>query len=141
MRRRAQARLVEVALAGIVAVFLLVIASRVTRPYLVPPLAETFGEEASSVLQVLSRKGVLCSTVYGKDGRVNGQALREAIEGMLPPKLGYRVLVLRAEDLREIFVYESEGFNAARASASFIILSGCNGFFEPRIVTLVISGD
>lgn len=141
MRRRGQVRLIEAALAGIVAMFLLLVASRVTRIHLILPRGQFLSEEASSIIISLSRRGILCSAIYSEGGSINGATLTSAIDGLIPPDRGYRVIVLRAEDLKVLFSYESAGFNSAKSSASFLVLSGCNGVFETRIVIIAISGD
>lgn len=140
--RGGQVRLIEAVLAGITAILLLasiprlalLLSFRASRPLL--------EEEAAAILEALSSRGSLCKAVYSpQGGTVDGEALRIAIEGLVPIRRGYRVAVLRASDLVELFVFAGSGFNPYSSASRFIVLSGCNGYFEPRIVILSISGD
>lgn len=142
VRRRGQVRLIEAALAGITAILLLAsipqlilsLSFKVSRPLL--------EEEAAAILEALSSRGILCKIVYSpQGGTVDGEALKIAIEGLIPLRRGYRVAVLRASDLVELFAFSGSGFNPYNSASRFIVLSGCNGYFEPRIVILSISGD
>lgn len=140
LRRRGQIRLVEVALASILAITLLILVSQLNIASFSLDSKPEYEDEASHILRKLSLDDTLCRSVYYIHGSPNGEVLREAIEGLLSPGIGYRILILRASDSAELYVYASMNFNPSRSSSSFIVLSGCNGFFEPRIVILTISG-
>ncbi|MEM0023174.1 MAG: hypothetical protein QXF90_00705 [Thermofilaceae archaeon] len=142
VKRGGQVRLLEAALAGITAVLLLTLVLRLILllpTQLTRPLLE---EEANTILRALLSRGVLCKTVYhSQGGTVDGETLRVAVEAFTPPGRGYKVAVLRASDLTELFAFASGGFNSYSSASSFAVLSGCNGYFEPRIVVISISGD
>lgn len=142
VRRGGQVRLVEAALAGITAILLLALVSRLTLLLSVKTTRPFLEEEADNVLETLSARSILCKTVYSpQGGTVDGEALRIAVEGLIPFGRGYRIAVVRANDLVELYAFTGSGFNPYSSVSRFIVLSGCNGYFEPRIVVLSISGD
>lgn len=141
--KKGQLRVIEAAVAGVLAVLVLATASRFAYPRTVYTSYTDYAFEAAGVLKLLADRNVLCRAVYSTDGSVNGDALRVAVEGFLPPGRGYRVSVSQwdsAGNTREIFVFMSGNFAMEKASSSYVILSGCNGAFEPRIVVLSVSG-
>lgn len=143
--RSGQIRIIEVAIAGIIALLLLHVVSWVAYPRVIYASYSTHSFVADNVLRVLAEKNIFCQAVYGLDGSINGNLLVTFVEGSLPPEHGFRISVSRIDDsgkMIEIFAYESGNFKLEKASSSYVILSGCNGFYEPRIVILTISrGD
>ena len=141
--RRGQLRVIEAAAAGVLAILVLATASRLTYPRTTYVGYSDYAAEAAAILKVLAGRNVLCRAVYGPDGSVAGDALKAAVEGFLPPEKGYRISVNRLESgkVEEIYVFESGNFALEKASSSYVILSGCNGVFEPRMVVLSVSGS
>jgi hypothetical protein len=140
--RRGQLRVIDAAVAGVLAVFVLATASRLAYPRTAYVGYSDYASEAAAILKALADRNVLCRTVYGPGGSVAGDALRAAVEGFLPSGRGYRLSVSRLDAGRavEIYVFESGNFALEKASSSYVILSGCNGVFEPRMVVLSVSG-
>lgn len=141
--RRGQLRVIEAAAAGALAILLLATASRLAYPRTAYVGYSDYASEAATILKALAGRNVLCRAVYGSDGSVTGDALRAAVEGFLPPERGYRISVNRLDSGKvvEIYVFESGNFALEKASSSYVILSGCNGVFEPRMVVLSVSGS
>jgi hypothetical protein len=141
--RNGQLRIIEAALAGVIALFVLSIVSWLAYPRTIYTSYSAYASEAGTILKLLADRNVLCQAVYGSDGSVNGEILVTLVEGFMPSEWGYRISVSRLDDtgkMNEIFVFESGNFKMEKASSSYVILSGCNGIFEPRIVVLSISG-
>jgi len=144
LNSKGQARLVEVALAALLSIFFITVTSYLIVYRLNFKTGLSLKEEATTILLSLHEKGLLSYYVYGEGGDVKEYLFKKYLEQSIPRDLGYRLVVYRYYDgaIIPITVIEGHGFDKRRFISVSVVLSGCKGFFEPRIVTLSLSyGD
>ncbi len=140
LKHKGQIKIVEAALAGIISVLILIVVSAMVSSHMGFKTTTRFSDDAACILNKLASSGLLCKLIYGLEGDIDENSLVSQVESMVPQGMGYKVTVIRLSDGSVLFSYQGSNFNVDQSASAFIIVSGCFGYYDPRIVIISISG-
>lgn len=137
---RGQVKIVEAALAGIVSILIIIIVSAMISSHMSFKTPARFSDDAASVLSKLSASGLMCKLIYGLNGDIDENSLIAQVESLIPGDMGFKVIVINASNGATLFSYQGSNFDVSQSASAFIIVSGCFGYYDPRIVIISVSG-